>query len=120
MNKTMERLAEDAAGEVLHTPFNSTIFSGAEDQFDLAIVDPPYNIGKDFGECKDNMAMAGYLKFMRDTIGRCQELVHKDGLVYVYGFSETLARVAAEQPWDKQRWLVWHYQNKPVPGLKFW
>jgi site-specific DNA-methyltransferase (adenine-specific) len=40
--------------------------------------------------------------------------------MYIYGFSEILARISSLLPIDKQKWLVWHYTNKNVPGLNFW
>ncbi len=40
--------------------------------------------------------------------------------IYIYGFSEILARIAARHPIEQQRWLVWHYTNKTAPNLTFW
>ena len=48
------------------------------------------------------------------------EYLKSTGIAYVYGFPEILAHIAVKYPRDKQRWLVWHYTNKTVPGAKFW
>lgn len=92
----------------------------ADAKFDVIIADPPYNIGKDFGNNQDAMPLAAYVDWTREWIAECFERLASDGVLYVYGFPEILARVAAVYPIEEQRWLVWHYTNKTVPGLKFW
>jgi len=89
-------------------------------KFDVVIADPPYNIGKDFGNTDDRMPIDGYVAWCRAWLAECFRLLADDGLVYVYGFAEVLARVAVEYPIDEQRWLAWHYTNKAVPSSKFW
>lgn len=88
--------------------------------FDVIIADPPYNIGKDFGTTQDSMPLDGYLEWTDAWIGRCFRLLANNGILYVYGFPEILARVAARYPVDEQRWLQWHYTNKATPASKFW
>ena len=92
----------------------------AADLFDIAIVDPPYNIGKDFGNNADRRDMPDYLRWTDEIIAEAMRLAKPSAPVYVYGQSEILARVAARRPLEKQRWLVWHYTNKTVPRLNFW
>lgn len=89
-------------------------------RFDVVIADPPYNIGKDFGNDSDKMELADYLEWTDKWLALCMGHLTENGVIYVYGFPEILARVAARHPIDNQRWLVWHYTNKTVPGLKFW
>lgn len=89
-------------------------------KFDVVIADPPYNIGKDFGNSRDNMHITDYVAWCRKWLAQCFRLLADDGLVYVYGFAEVLARLAVEYPMDAQRWLAWHYTNKAVPSSKFW
>lgn len=88
--------------------------------FDVIIVDPPYNIGKDFGNDDEVMPIDEYVNWALGWLGDCFRLLADDGLIYLYGFPEIVARVAARFPVDEQRWLVWHYTNKTVPSLKFW
>lgn len=88
--------------------------------FDVIIADPPYNIGKNFGRNRDSMPIAEYVGWCREWLGECLRLLAQNGLIYVYGFAEVLARIAVEYPIDEQRWLAWHYTNKAVPSLKFW
>lgn len=89
-------------------------------KFDVVIADPPYNIGKDFGNNGDDMPIGDYVAWCQAWLAECFRLLADDGLVYVYGFHEVLARVAVQFPLDEQRWLAWHYTNKAVPSSKFW
>ena len=89
-------------------------------RFDLVIADPPYNIGKDFGTTQDAMGIAEYVEWSCEWLDLCRERLKEDGLIYVYGFPETLAHVAVRFPLREQRWLVWHYTNKTVPSSAFW
>ncbi len=91
-----------------------------EGKFDLVIADPPYNIGKDFGNDSDRQDLEAYLEWTDKWLQVCMENLAETGVMYVYGFPEILARVAVRHPIERQRWLVWHYTNKTVPGSKFW
>ncbi len=98
------------------------VLAGLSDscKFDVVIADPPYNIGKDFGETDDNMPLADYLDWTHRWLDECFRLLASGGIIYVYGFTEILARVAAHYPIEQQRWLVWHYTNKTTPSGRFW
>ena len=89
-------------------------------KFDVIIADPPYNVGKDFGNDSDKRALGEYLEWTSKWLSLCLKHRAERGVVYVYGFPEILARVAAHHPIECQRWLVWHYTNKTAPGSKFW
>ncbi|MBF2735625.1 MAG: site-specific DNA-methyltransferase [Betaproteobacteria bacterium AqS2] len=84
------------------------------------MADPPYNIGKDFGVVKDRLPLGRYLEWTQAWLGECRRLLAADGVIYVYGYPEILARVAARYPVEEQRWLVWHYTNKAAPASSFW
>lgn len=88
--------------------------------FDVVIADPPYNIGKDFGNNQDAMPLAEYVRWSEAWIRQCRRLLAPGGVLYVYGFPEILAHVAARYAPERQRWLQWHYTNKAVPSGKFW
>jgi len=83
------------------------------------IIDPPYNIGKDFGNNKDKRELGEYLEWCDKWIGECIRVLKTNGTMFIYGFSEILAHVFARIAINK-RWLIWHYTNKNVPSLKFW
>lgn len=103
-------------GDVLRTLKKQSF----ELKFDVVIADPPYNIGKDFGNNQDDMPINEYVIWCTEWIDQCFRLLAENGLIYIYGFAEILARIAVKYPIDEQRWLAWHYTNKAVPSSKFW
>jgi site-specific DNA-methyltransferase (adenine-specific) len=87
----------------------------------IVIADPPYNIGKDFGNNSDKQTMEEYLAWCERWIQECLRILKPNGTMFVYGFSETLALIYSKIYSTVQcRWLVWHYTNKNVPSLHFW
>jgi site-specific DNA-methyltransferase (adenine-specific) len=87
----------------------------------IIIVDPPYNIGKDFGNNSDKQKMGDYLIWCEKWIKECLRILKPNGTMYIYGFSEILALILGKVPFEiNRRWIVWHYTNKNVPSLNFW
>ena len=89
-------------------------------QYNVIIADPPYNIGKDFGDQSEAMPLEDYVEWAESWIKDCLCLLTDDGLLYLYGLPEIIARISVRFPIHEQRWLVWHYTNKTVPAFKFW
>lgn len=86
---------------------------------DIIICDPPYNIGKDFGNDSDKQKMDAYLEWCDEWIAECIRILKPKGTLYIYGFSEILAFIRVRIP-IHVRWIVWHYTNKVTPSLNFW
>jgi len=86
---------------------------------DIVLCDPPYNIGKDFGNNSDKQKMDDYLLWCDSWITECLRILKPHGTLYIYGFSEILAFVRTRITCNV-RWLVWHYTNKVTPSLNFW
>jgi site-specific DNA-methyltransferase (adenine-specific) len=87
----------------------------------IIICDPPYNIGKDFGNESDKQPMDEYLKWCDKWISECLRVLKPNGSMFIYGFSEILALITARIPMNiNRRWLVWHYTNKNMASLNFW
>ena len=85
------------------------------------IVDPPYNIGKDFGNESDCQPRSQYLEWCDSWIRECLRILKPNGTMFIYGFSETLAHILVRIPESiNRRWIIWHYTNKNVPSLHFW
>lgn len=78
---------------------------GHDDLFDLIIIDPPYNIGKDFGNDSDKRELADYISWSYEYLSRCLCLAKNGAPVYVYGYPEIISHLAVKFPIDKQRWL---------------
>ena len=89
------------------------------DSCDVIIVDPPYNIGKDFGNNIDKRELNEYVEWSKNWINEAIRIMKPTGTLFIYGFSEILAHLSIEIPIDK-RWLIWHYTNKNVASLNFW
>jgi site-specific DNA-methyltransferase (adenine-specific) len=86
---------------------------------DIIICDPPYNIGKDFGNDSDKQKMDDYLLWCDKWIAECLRILKPQGTLYIYGFSEILAFIRTRITCNV-RWLIWHYTNKVTPSLNFW
>ena len=86
---------------------------------DIIICDPPYNIGKDFGNDSDKQEMNKYLLWCDDWIKECIRILKPNGTLYIYGFSEILAFIRVRININV-RWIIWHYTNKTTPSLNFW
>lgn len=87
----------------------------------IIIADPPYNIGKDFGNNTYKMEMNEYLDWCDRWIKECLRILKDDGTMFIYGFSENLALILSRIDYNIQRrWIVWHYTNKNVASLNFW
>jgi len=53
------------------------------DSADIIICDPPYNIGKDFGNSSDKQDMDKYLEWCDEWIGECIRVVKPKGTLYI-------------------------------------
>ncbi len=86
---------------------------------DIIIVDPPYNIGKDFGNNIDRRGLNEYIEWSKEWMCEVIRILKPTGTLFIYGFSEILAHLSVEIQIHK-RWLIWHYTNKNVASLNFW
>ncbi len=108
-------------------PLNKIILNDAVEELrklpsescDVIIIDPPYNIGKDFGNNFDKREMSEYVKWSKSWIEESIRIMKPTGTLFIYGFSEILAHLSVEISLNK-RWLIWHYTNKNVASLQFW
>ena len=89
------------------------------DSCDVIIIDPPYNIGKDFGNNSDKRELDEYVEWSKSWINEAIRIMKPTGTMFIYGFSEILAHLSVVIPINK-RWLIWHYTNKNVASLNFW
>lgn len=85
---------------------------------DIVICDPPYNIGKDFGNDSDKQKMSDYLDWCDEWIKECLRILKPNGTLYIYGFSEILAFIRTRITCNV-RWIIWHYTNKNMLS-NFW
>jgi len=90
-----------------------------DNSIDTIIADPPYNIGKDFGNESDKREMTEYIDWSMEWINEAYRILNDGGSLFIYGFSEILAHIFVNIHYNK-KWLIWHYTNKTVPSLKDW
>ena len=108
-------------------PLNQIILNDAVEELrklpdeccDVIIIDPPYNIGKDFGNNIDKREMNEYVRWSKSWMDESTRVLKPTGTMFIYGFSEILAYLSVEITINK-RWLIWHYTNKNVASLNFW
>jgi site-specific DNA-methyltransferase (adenine-specific) len=105
--------------KILHIDCISGMKKIPDNSIDTIVSDPPYNIGKDFGNDSDKQEMSMYLDWSDDWIIEAYRTLTDGGSMFIYGFSEILAHIFVRLPYNK-KWLVWHYTNKTVPSLKDW
>ena len=107
----------------LNKIYNSDCIIGMEkipdNSADIIICDPPYNIGKDFGNNSDKQDFQNYLNWCDQWIEQCIRILKPNGTLYIYGFSEILAFIRVRIQINV-RWIIWHYTNKVTPSLNFW
>lgn len=107
--------------EILHGDTLIILPTLESDSAQIIIADPPYNIGKDFGNNSDKQPLHDYLLWCDQWIKECLRILKPNGTMFIYGFSENLALILSRVPYNiNRRWIIWHYTNKNVPSLNFW
>ena len=107
--------------QIIHGDTITVLPTLPSDSAQIIIADPPYNIGKDFGNDSDKQPMDEYLKWCDIWIAECIRILKPNGTMFIYGFSEILALILSRVPYHiNRRWILWHYTNKNVPSLNFW
>ena len=91
----------------------------ADKSVDCVLLDPPYNIGVDFGNNRYKEEINDYVDWCDQWITQSERVLKDSGTMYIYGFSEILAHLSVNMNLE-HRWLIWHYTNKTVPSSNFW
>ena len=80
---------------------------------DLIVADPPYNLGKNYGNNHDIKGFQEYLAFSRNWLREAQRIVTPSGTIYVFmGFrfiSYLYDILDRELRMFFNSWIVWHY-----------
>lgn len=83
------------------------------DSVDLIVADPPYNLGKDYGNNHDVQGFDEYLSFSRTWLGQARRILKSSGTLYVFmGFrfiSYLYDILDRELKMFFNSWIVWHY-----------
>ena len=80
---------------------------------DVVIADPPYNLGKDYGNNHDIKGFEDYLSFSREWLNQAHRILKRTGTIYVFmGFrfiSYLYDILDRELQMHFNSWIVWHY-----------
>ncbi|MCL2348110.1 MAG: hypothetical protein FWC50_07585, partial [Planctomycetaceae bacterium] len=80
---------------------------------DLVIADPPYNLGKNYGNNIDSREFDDYMEFTRHWTTECQRVLKQTGTIYVFmGFrfiSYLYQILEKERRLFFVNWICWHY-----------
>jgi len=80
---------------------------------DLVVADPPYNLGKDYGNNHDIKGFEEYLSFSREWLCQAKRILKPTGTIYVFmGFrfiSYLYDILDRELQVYLNSWIVWHY-----------
>ena len=91
---------------------DSMLRSGVK--YDLILTDPPYNIGKDFGNKSDQLPLNDYLKRMYGRIDVLKELLSCNGSIIWFGIHDYLCFFQVymyQVGLYYRRMNIWHYEN---------
>lgn len=84
-----------------------------DDSTDLIIADPPYNLGKDYGNTHDLKTFDDYLIFSREWLSEAFRVLKKTGTIYVFMgvrfISYLYDIMTRELSMSFNSWITWHY-----------
>lgn len=80
---------------------------------DLVVADPPYNLGKDYGNNHDVQGFDEYVAFSKNWLSQAHRILKRSGTLYVFmGFrfiSYLYDILDRELQMFFNSWIVWHY-----------
>lgn len=84
-----------------------------DSSIDLIIADPPYNLGKDYGNNRDLKAWHEYEDFTRKWLKQAVRLLKPTGTIYVFMgvrfISKLFLFLEDELQLNFNGWITWHY-----------
>ena len=90
------------------------LFSAIKDEsVDLIIADPPYNLGKDYGNDSDRREFEAYRLFTYKWLAECKRALKPSGSIYVFMGVRLISYVydilERELGLHFINWITWHY-----------
>lgn len=83
-------------------------------KYDLILTDPPYNIGKDFGNNSDSLPLDDFLQGMYSRIDRMKDLLADQGSIIWFGIHNYLCYIQVymyKVGLHYRRQNIWRYEN---------
>jgi site-specific DNA-methyltransferase (adenine-specific) len=89
-------------------------FSKIDSQsIDVVIADPPYNLGKDYGNNSDQKTFNEYIEFSRKWIKEAHRILKNTGTIYIFMgvrfISYLYSILDQEYNFVFNSWITWHY-----------
>lgn len=85
----------------------------SDESVDLIIADPPYNLGKDYGNDSDSKDFEQYIEFTKKWTSEAKRVLKPNGTIYVFmGFrfiSYLYQVLEKDQKLFFNNWICWHY-----------
>ncbi len=82
--------------------------------FDLILTDPPYNIGKDFGNTSDKLELNAFLTASQERIELCYQLLKPEGSLVWFGIHRYIGFLQTAMYMSGlfyRRMNIWFYEN---------
>ena len=83
-------------------------------KYDLILTDPPYNVGKDFGNTSDKLPLDVFLKSMYHRIDMLKQLLSDTGSIIWFGIHDYICYIQVymyQAGLFYRRMNIWHYEN---------
>ena len=81
---------------------------------DLILTDPPYNIGKDFGNGSDSLELETFLELTKKRLTFCKCILKDEGSILWFGIHKYICYIQCmmyELGLHYRRLNIWHYDN---------
>lgn len=80
---------------------------------DLIIADPPYNLGKNYGNNQDNIDFDEYIEFSKNWLNSAKRLLKPNGTIYIFMGVRLISYLynilEKELDMSFNSWITWHY-----------
>lgn len=78
---------------------------------DLIVTDPPFNIGKNYGDYKDRLKRADYITWCQEWLTHCVRIMREGAALYLVNYPENNAYLMPflDERLTFKRWMTWHY-----------
>lgn len=92
-----------------------------DESIDLIFADPPYNIGKDFGNSSDKWkSQKAYLEWCREWIDECFRVLKDTGTMYIMNATQNMPfiDVYISEKYHVLNRIIWAYDSSGVQSRK--
>lgn len=108
-----ERLDKRGMTDIILGDSIEVLKTFSDESVDLIIADPPYNLGKDYGNDSDSKDFEQYIEFTKKWTSEAKRVLKPNGTIYVFmGFrfiSYLYQVLEKDQKLFFNNWICWHY-----------